>query len=155
MCGSLFYNKGAGFMDKVKLSRSHFTRHRCFPVKFAKFLTTPLRTPTILQNICEIGDDFFYGSKVHSLLIPSSKESMKVKESIKYQPVRCMCRVDTCVSLEIRDEQILQFSLQLTDTIGAKKLYANQRYPLFQTLGKINLIFENLILLYLYLRQSR
>ena len=32
-----FYNEGAGFMDKVKLLRSHFSRRRCFPVKFVKF----------------------------------------------------------------------------------------------------------------------
>ena len=39
-------NEGAGFMDKVKLLRSHFTGHRCFPVKFAIFLTT------LLQHFC-------------------------------------------------------------------------------------------------------
>ena len=43
-----FYNEGPGFMDKGKFLRSHFTRHRCFPVKFAKILTTLFRTPTIL-----------------------------------------------------------------------------------------------------------
>ena len=47
---------------------------------------------------------FFYGSKVHSLLIPFSKESMKVKKSVKSQSVRCMCHADTIVSHEIRDK---------------------------------------------------
>ena len=41
-------NKRAGCMEKAKLLRSHYTRHKYFPVKFAKFLRTPLRTPTIL-----------------------------------------------------------------------------------------------------------
>ena len=63
VCRSLFYNEGAGVMDKVKLLRSHFTRHRRFLVKFAKFLRTPLRTPTILWNIWETGDDFFMAVK--------------------------------------------------------------------------------------------
>ena len=47
VCSSLFYNEDADCMFRVKLLRSHFTWHRCFPVKLAKFL----RTPTILQNI--------------------------------------------------------------------------------------------------------
>ena len=46
---------------------------------------------------------------------------MKVIKSIKSQPVKYMCHADTYVSHEIRDEQILQFSFQLTDTVGAKK----------------------------------
>ena len=46
LCG--LYTEGAGCMDKVKLLHAHFTRHRCFPVKFAKFLRTSLGTPTIL-----------------------------------------------------------------------------------------------------------
>ena len=46
------------FIVKVQLIsakrlRSNYTRHRYFPVKFVKFLRSPLRTPTILQNICE------------------------------------------------------------------------------------------------------
>ena len=49
----------------------------------------------------------FYGSEVHSLLITFWKESMKVKKSIKSQPVRYMCHADTCVPHEIRDEWIL------------------------------------------------
>ena len=32
------------------------------------------------------------------------QESMKVRKSIKSQPVRYMCHVDTCVSHEIGDE---------------------------------------------------
>ena len=60
VCSSLFFNEGAGFMDNVKFLRSHFIRLRYFPVKFAKFLTTSLRTPIILQNICEISDIFFW-----------------------------------------------------------------------------------------------
>ena len=139
-------------MDEFKLLRSDFTRHRCFPVKFAKVLTTSLRTPTILQNLCEIGDDFFYGSKVHSLLIPFSKESMKVKKVSNFN----LCHADTCISHEIRDEQMIQFSLQLADTVGSKKTQStNQRCPLFRKLGKVSLIFENLLFLYLYQRQSR
>ena len=47
MCAGV-YNEGAGFMDKVKILRSHFIQRRCFPVKFAKFLIAPLRTAAIL-----------------------------------------------------------------------------------------------------------
>ena len=42
LCRSLIYNEGAGCMDKSNFLASHFTRRRCFPVKFAKFLRTPL-----------------------------------------------------------------------------------------------------------------
>ena len=41
LCRSLIYNEGAGCMDKSNFLASHFTRRRCFPVKFAKFLRTP------------------------------------------------------------------------------------------------------------------
>ena len=48
---------------------------------------------------------------------------MKVKKKIKSQPVRYMCHAEKSrVSHEIRDEQILQFSLQLADTVGAKRI---------------------------------
>ena len=56
---------------------------------------------------------------------------------------------------DIRDEQILQFSLQLADTIGTKVFFANQKCLLFRKLGNISLIFEIFLLLYLYLRYSR
>ena len=49
VCRSLFYNEGVGCMDKVKLLRSHFTRHGCFLMKFAKFLRTPFRTLTFYR----------------------------------------------------------------------------------------------------------
>ena len=86
-------------------------------MKFAKSLKTTLKIPTVLLNICgqalvvkcsleiidfvimswsfesfyQIGGNFFYGNEVNSLLIPFSKESIKVN-SIKSQPVRHMCR---------------------------------------------------------------
>ena len=47
VCMSPFYDEGEGCMDKVKHLRSYFTRHRCFPVQFVKFLRTPLRAPTV------------------------------------------------------------------------------------------------------------
>ena len=43
--GSLFYNKDA---ECIKLLRASYTRYRYFPVKFAKFVKTPLKTPSIL-----------------------------------------------------------------------------------------------------------
>ena len=43
--GSLFYNKDA---ECIKLLRASYTRYRYFPVKFAKFLKTPLKIPSIL-----------------------------------------------------------------------------------------------------------
>ena len=43
------------------------------------------------ESFYQIGGNFFNGNEVNSLLIPFSKESMKVN-SIKSQPVRYMCR---------------------------------------------------------------
>ena len=43
-------------------------------------------------------------SVCHSSLIPFSEKSMKLKKSIKSQPVGYMCHADTCVLHEIRDE---------------------------------------------------
>ena len=47
VCASRFYDEDEGCMDKVKHLRSYFTRRRCLPVQFVKFLRTPLRAPTI------------------------------------------------------------------------------------------------------------
>ena len=116
MCSSLFYNEGADFMDEVKLLLSDFPGTGVFQEICEIFNNTFENTKTFAKQVT-----IFYCSKVHSLPIPFSKESMKVKRSIKSQPVRYMCHADTCVSHEIRDEQTLQFSLQLTDTVGAKK----------------------------------
>ena len=38
---------------------------------------------------------------------------MKVKKGIKPQPIRYMCYADTCVSHEIRDEQIIHRDEQI------------------------------------------
>ena len=84
-----------------------------------------------------------------------SKRKYENKNSIKSQLVRYMCHADTCVSHEIKDVQVLQFYLQLADTVCAKKLFTNQRHLLFRKLCKISLILENLLLLCLYFRQSR
>ena len=56
------------------------------------------------SRLCRIGDDFFGGSEIHSLIIPFSKESMRVKKSIKSQPVGYMCHIGTCDPHDIRDE---------------------------------------------------
>ena len=85
------------------LLRSYFTQHRCFPVKFAQFLRTPF-TNNYIEHLQHLYlQRFFYGSKVHSLLITFSKVSMKLKEHIKCKSVRYMCHADTCASNEIRD----------------------------------------------------
>ena len=42
--------------------------------------------------------------KMKKLIIPFSKESMRVKKSIKSQPVRYMCHIGTCDPHDIRDE---------------------------------------------------
>ena len=57
---------------------------------------------------------------------------MRVKKSIKSQPVRYMCHIGTCDPHDIRDELILQFCLQLRDTIGATKVFS-QRCPFFES----------------------
>ena len=67
----------------------------------------------------------FDSSEVHSLPIPFSKESMRVKKvanlNLLDTLIHVMCHADTCVPHEIRDEWILQVSLQLVDTVGASK----------------------------------
>ena len=48
------------------------------------------------------GDDFFHGGEVHSLLIPSSEESMKIK---KYQILTCLIHVPRLhICHELRNE---------------------------------------------------
>ena len=97
-------------MHKVKLLHSHYTGYRCFPVKFVKLLRTTWEHQQIckisanscfckvlfincwfcnyvsqsFKSFCQTGDNFFYGSEVHSLLIPFSKESMKVKKASNF-----------------------------------------------------------------------
>ena len=137
VCRSLFYNEGAHCMDSVKLLRSYFTWHRCFPVKSAKFLRTLSRTNQFTNNsvkhlrtgarvkllwksfesLCEKGDDFLWQ---RSSFITNTifKRKYKSKKSIKSQP---MCHAHTCVPQDIRDEKILKFSLLIADTIGTKK----------------------------------
>ena len=65
---------------------------------------TELRTPTILQNICSCkvlflnlwnSWRFFYGSDVHLLLIPFSKESMTIKNVSNFD------LFDTCAPLAV------------------------------------------------------
>ena len=144
-------------MDKVKLLRSHFTRHRCFPVKFVKSLRVPLKTRTILLNICEIDDYFFMAVKfIYYCTIFKRKYESKKK-------VSNLNLFDTCATLihvsRTKEEmnKILQFSLELADTVGPKKIkvkkvFANMRCPLFRTFWKITFTLDNLLLLYLYLR---
>ena len=71
---------------------------------------------------------------------------MKVKISLKSQPVRYMCHADTCVSYEIRAEQI-QFPLHLADTVDAKKICPLIKGVAFSKVGQDQPYFRNLLLI--------
>ena len=125
VCRSLFYNESAGFMDKVTLFTFKFYPAQVFSSEICEnFNNTFDNTNNSVEHLRNRWR-LFYGSKIHSSLIPFSEECMKVKKSIKSQPVRYMCHADTCVLHEIRNEWILQFSFQLTNTVGAKKKIAH------------------------------
>ena len=46
---SLFFNKVAGLRPTTVVKKR--LRHRCFPVKFVKFLKTPFFQATVSQNV--------------------------------------------------------------------------------------------------------
>ena len=48
---------------------------------------------SVPSQLCQTGDDCFHGNEVHSLLIPFSKELMKVKKVSNLS--RYMCHIDT------------------------------------------------------------
>ena len=51
LCQSLFFNKVAGLRSATLLKKRLW--HRCFPVKFAKFLRTPFLTEHLLATASE------------------------------------------------------------------------------------------------------
>ena len=61
LCQSLFFSKVAGFGPVVLLKKR--LRHRCFPVKFVKFLRTPFLQDTsgrlLLLHFLSVVGDFY------------------------------------------------------------------------------------------------